>query len=80
MPGPGVRRRAARARGAVVGAIVLVLLLTQAGIGRADTANDLDATTGSYGPGPVSGRNVGTDTTNRFRFVIPLARRKTRER
>ena len=43
MPGLGVRRRAARARGAVVGAIVLVLLLTQAGIGRADTANDLDA-------------------------------------
>ncbi|WP_406696167.1 hypothetical protein V5E97_34780 [Singulisphaera sp. Ch08] len=34
--------------------------------------DDLDATTGSYGP-TVHGLNVGSDTTNRFRFVIPLA-------
>ena len=34
--------------------------------------NDTDATTGTYGPGPVLGRMVGTDTTNRFQFSIPL--------
>jgi Ca2+-binding RTX toxin-like protein len=33
---------------------------------------DLDATTGSYGP-TVDGVQVGSDTTNRFRFEIPLA-------
>ncbi|MCS6947349.1 MAG: right-handed parallel beta-helix repeat-containing protein [Steroidobacteraceae bacterium] len=33
---------------------------------------DLDAGTGTYGPGPINGRAQGTDTTNRFRFVIPL--------
>ncbi len=35
--------------------------------------NDTDATTGTYGPGPVLGRLVGTDTTNRFQFSIPLS-------
>ena len=33
---------------------------------------DLDATTGSYGPAAINGIAQGTDTTNRFRFVIPL--------
>ncbi|MDH3238273.1 MAG: right-handed parallel beta-helix repeat-containing protein, partial [Deltaproteobacteria bacterium] len=33
---------------------------------------DLDATTGTYGPGRVNNMLQGTDTTNRFRFVIPL--------
>jgi parallel beta-helix repeat protein len=37
------------------------------------SAADLDHTTGSYGPGPVNGLLQGSDTTNRFRFVIPLA-------
>jgi uncharacterized repeat protein (TIGR01451 family) len=37
------------------------------------SAADLDNTTGSYGPGPVNGLVQGSDTTNRFRFVIPLA-------
>jgi uncharacterized repeat protein (TIGR01451 family) len=33
--------------------------------------NDLDARTGSYGP-VVGGVTVGSDTTNRFRFAVPL--------
>jgi Calx-beta domain len=37
------------------------------------SAADLDGTTGAYGPGPVNGLNQGSDTTNRFRFVLPLA-------
>ncbi|HWZ45994.1 MAG TPA: right-handed parallel beta-helix repeat-containing protein [Candidatus Saccharimonadales bacterium] len=32
---------------------------------------DLDNTTGTYGPGPINGIAQGTDTTNRFKFVIP---------
>ena len=35
------------------------------------SAADHDATTGSYGP-IVRGLNVGTDTTNRFRFVLRI--------
>lgn len=35
------------------------------------SSDDLDSTTGSYGPGPVNGLNQGSDTTNRFRFVVP---------
>jgi len=35
------------------------------------SAADTDATTGTYGPGPINGRNQGTDTTNRFGFTIP---------
>lgn len=37
------------------------------------SADDQDVTAGSYGPGPVNGTSAGSDTTNRFRFVIPLA-------
>ncbi len=37
------------------------------------SAQDLDTGTGSYGPGPVNGHNQGSDTTNRFRFDVPLA-------
>lgn len=33
---------------------------------------DLDATTGTYGPGIINGIAQGTDTTNRFKFVIAL--------
>ena len=33
---------------------------------------DLDGTTGSYGPGPTNGLNQGSDTTSRFRFIVPL--------
>ena len=36
------------------------------------SADDLDPSTGSYGP-TVNGLDVGSDTTNRFRFLIPLA-------
>ena len=32
---------------------------------------DLDSTTGTYGPGAINGISQGTDTTNRFKFVIP---------
>src|SRR5579872_4006235 len=32
---------------------------------------DLDATTGTYGPGAINGISQGTDTTNKFKFVIP---------
>ena len=42
--------------------------LTALDEGRGD---DLDATTGTYGPGPINGLQQGTDTTNRFRFTIP---------
>lgn len=31
---------------------------------------DLDSTTGTYGPGAINGISQGTDTTNRFKFVI----------
>jgi uncharacterized repeat protein (TIGR01451 family) len=34
---------------------------------------DLDATSGTYGPGPINGLPQGTDTTERFTFQIPLA-------
>jgi uncharacterized repeat protein (TIGR01451 family) len=37
------------------------------------SAQDLDSGTGSYGPGPINGLNQGSDTTNRFRFLVPLA-------
>jgi hypothetical protein len=37
------------------------------------SADDLDNTTGSYGPGPINGLVQGSDTTNRFQFLIPLA-------
>ncbi|HEV2960388.1 MAG TPA: SdrD B-like domain-containing protein [Candidatus Angelobacter sp.] len=33
---------------------------------------DLDATTGTYGPGAINGIAQGTDTTNRFKFVIAV--------
>lgn len=33
---------------------------------------DEDGTVGSYGPGPVNGVVQGQDTTNRFRFLIPM--------
>jgi uncharacterized repeat protein (TIGR01451 family) len=33
---------------------------------------DLDNTTGTYGPGPINGISQGTDTTNKFKFVIPI--------
>jgi uncharacterized repeat protein (TIGR01451 family) len=36
-------------------------------------AQDLDSGTGSYGPGPINGLSQGSDTTNRFRFLIPVA-------
>jgi len=36
------------------------------------SAADLDITTGTYGPAAINGIAQGTDTTNRFRFVIPL--------
>jgi uncharacterized repeat protein (TIGR01451 family) len=32
---------------------------------------DLDNTTATYGPGAINGISQGTDTTNRFKFVIP---------
>ena len=37
------------------------------------SADDDDATTGTYGPGSINGLDQGTDTTNRFSFVIPIA-------
>jgi uncharacterized repeat protein (TIGR01451 family) len=37
------------------------------------SAADLDNTVGTYGPGPINGLLQGTNTTNRFRFLIPLA-------
>jgi hypothetical protein len=33
---------------------------------------DLDNSTGTYGPGAINGIAQGTDTTNRFKFVIAL--------
>jgi uncharacterized repeat protein (TIGR01451 family) len=33
---------------------------------------DTDATTGTYGPGAINGIAQGTDTTNRFTFVIAI--------
>ena len=37
------------------------------------SAADTDPGTGTYGPGPVNGHIVGSDTTNLFSFTIPLA-------
>ncbi|WP_309719064.1 hypothetical protein [Armatimonas sp.] len=37
------------------------------------SADDLDATTGSYGPSAVNGVVVGSDTTNKFTFHIPIS-------
>jgi hypothetical protein len=45
---------------------VYLLTLTEGSI------DDLDTTTGSYGPGPVNGIAQGQDSTNRFRFVIAV--------
>ncbi len=42
-----------------------LLTLTEGAVG------DTDTTTGTY-TSPVNGLNVGTDTTNKFRFSIPL--------
>ena len=36
------------------------------------SASDLDNTTGTYGPGAINGISQGTDTTNRFKFVITV--------
>jgi uncharacterized repeat protein (TIGR01451 family) len=36
------------------------------------SAADLDNTTGTYGPATINGIAQGTDTTNRFKFVIPI--------
>jgi hypothetical protein len=36
------------------------------------SADDTDATTGLYGPGPINGIAQGTDDTNLFSFTIPL--------
>jgi uncharacterized repeat protein (TIGR01451 family) len=33
---------------------------------------DGDGSSASYGPGPINGLNQGSDTTNRFRFEIPV--------
>ncbi|MGB8326774.1 MAG: SdrD B-like domain-containing protein [Steroidobacteraceae bacterium] len=33
---------------------------------------DTDGTSGTYGPAPINGIAQGTDTTNKFRFSIPL--------
>ncbi len=54
---------------------------TSTGFGQGETriatlvegsASDHDDATGSYGPGPVNGRVVGSDTTDKFSFTIPL--------
>ncbi len=37
-----------------------------------NSGDDLDSTSGSYGPGAVNGIVQGQDTTRRFRFEIPL--------
>jgi uncharacterized repeat protein (TIGR01451 family) len=37
------------------------------------SAQDLDSGTGTYGPSPINGLLQGTDTTNRFKFIIPVA-------
>lgn len=44
--------------------------LTYLGTYTEGSAADLDATTGTYGPGNINGRAQGTDTTNRFAFRI----------
>ena len=36
------------------------------------SAADLDAGTGTYGPAAINGVAQGTDTTNKFKFVIPV--------
>ncbi|MFN4299437.1 MAG: T9SS type A sorting domain-containing protein [Thermaurantimonas sp.] len=41
------------------------------GIFTEGSADDHDATTGSYGPGAVNGTVVGQDATNRFHFILP---------
>ncbi len=37
------------------------------------STEDGDSTTGTYGPTQINGLDQGTDTTNRFSFVIPIA-------
>jgi hypothetical protein len=44
--------------------------LTYLGTYTEGSAADLDASTGTYGPGNINGRAQGTDTTNRFSFRI----------
>ncbi len=41
------------------------------GIFTEGSADDHDATTGSYGPGAVLGTIVGQDMTHRFHFILP---------
>jgi len=36
------------------------------------SGSDLDATTGTYGPAAINGISQGTDTTNKFKFVIAV--------
>ncbi len=36
------------------------------------SGSDLDATTGTYGPAAINGIAQGTDTTNKFKFVIAI--------
>lgn len=36
------------------------------------SASDQDSTTGTYGPGAINGLSQGTDTTNKFKFVVPI--------
>jgi uncharacterized repeat protein (TIGR01451 family) len=36
------------------------------------SGSDLDATTGTYGPGAINGISQGTDTTNKFKFAISV--------
>jgi hypothetical protein len=46
---------------------------TYLGLLTENSASDLDATTGTYGPAAINGVAQGTDTTNRFafRFAVP---------
>lgn len=46
--------------------------LTYLGTLTEGSAGDLDAGTGTYGPGNINGLAQGTDTTNRFSFRIPV--------
>jgi parallel beta-helix repeat protein len=50
-----------------------VITLTEGGTGAGgdDPYADLNAGTGTYGPGAVNGIAQGTDTTNRFTFMVP---------
>ncbi len=36
------------------------------------SADDLNGTTGSYGPLPINGINQGQDSTNKFKFIVPV--------